>query len=140
MILWRETALKLGAKSSLSSPFSIFGEMVGSLAIYSDEQFFFNQDEVSLLEEMTDNISFALENIEKEVERKQMAMSLLESEQFKNQIIQSVNEGVIVYDLDLRYMVWNPFMEKLTGIPSSEILGKTCLLYTSPSPRDGLLS
>ena len=57
-------------------------------------------------------------------ERKQAEAKLLEANQFVEQIINSAQEGVIVYDRDLRYRVWNPFMENLTGMPSDEVLGK----------------
>jgi len=30
-------------------------------------------------------------------------------------------------DLDLRYQAWNPYMEKLTGTPAAEVLGRSCL-------------
>jgi PAS domain S-box-containing protein len=43
---------------------------------------------------------------------------------FNRQIIHSARDGVVVYDKDLRYQVWNPYMEELTGIPSSRIIGK----------------
>ena len=39
-------------------------------------------------------------------------------------ILHSIQEGVVVYGLDLRYQVWNPFMERLTGKSASEVLGK----------------
>ena len=51
--------------------------------------------------------------------------ALRESSQLNEQIIQSVQEGIIVYDRELRYRVWNPFMEQLTGIPASQVLGRT---------------
>ena len=57
-------------------------------------------------------------------ERKKSENLLREEHQFIMQIIQSAQEGIIVYGLDLRYLVWNPFMEQLTGLPASEVLGK----------------
>ena len=43
------------------------------------------------------------------------------------QIVASVQEGIVVYDRELRYTLWNPFMEKLTGQPATEVLGKHAL-------------
>ncbi len=57
-------------------------------------------------------------------ERKQADIKLAESQKFQSQIINSVQEGIIVYDLNLRYQVWNPFMEEFSGIPASGVLGK----------------
>jgi PAS domain S-box-containing protein len=49
---------------------------------------------------------------------------LAESSQFNSQIINNVDDGIIVFDKDLCYKVWNPFMEKITGIPASFVIGK----------------
>ena len=49
--------------------------------------------------------------------------TLREAYRLNQAILQSAREGVVVYDLDLRYQVWNPFMEHLTGIPAGEVLG-----------------
>ena len=49
---------------------------------------------------------------------------LREAQQTSDQVIACAQEGVIVYGPDLRYQVWNPFMEKLSGLPASEVLGK----------------
>jgi hypothetical protein len=56
-------------------------------------------------------------------ERKNSEIKLAESQQFQSHIINSVQEGIIVYDFNLRYQVWNPFMEKITGIPAAKVLG-----------------
>jgi len=52
---------------------------------------------------------------------------LEESELFVKTIISSVGEGVIVYDLELRYRVWNKFMEELTGLLAEQVIGKSAL-------------
>lgn len=46
---------------------------------------------------------------------------------FNQQIIDSAQEGIIVYDRELCYRVWNPFMEKITGVPATDVLGKNVL-------------
>ena len=39
------------------------------------------------------------------------------------QVIMDAREGIIAYDNDLRCILWNTFMEQLTGIPATEVLG-----------------
>ncbi len=46
-----------------------------------------------------------------------------ESNQLTAQIIKSLEEGLIVFDTGLRYQVWNPFMEILSGVPASVVIG-----------------
>ena len=49
--------------------------------------------------------------------------TLSELDQQQKEILNSVQEGVIVYDLDLNHLIWNPYMEKLTGIPAEDVIG-----------------
>ena len=56
--------------------------------------------------------------------QRQAEMALREASQLNQQVIASVQEGVIVYDTDLRYKVWNPYMAELTGVPAKDVLGK----------------
>jgi PAS domain S-box-containing protein len=49
--------------------------------------------------------------------------ALRESNQFAAEIIDNAGEGIIVYDLELRYVVWNRFMEELTDMISEEVVG-----------------
>lgn len=57
-------------------------------------------------------------------EMKRVEEALRESSQFNQQIIAGAREGIVVYGPDLRYQVWNPFMETLSGVPASEVIGK----------------
>jgi PAS domain S-box-containing protein len=56
-------------------------------------------------------------------ERKQMEESLREAHQFYRQIISSAREGIEVLDTNLRYMLWNPYMETITGTTKEDVLG-----------------
>lgn len=57
-------------------------------------------------------------------DRRRAEDALREASQFSEQVIRSVQEGIIVYDRDLRYQLWNPFMEQLTGHTAQETLGQ----------------
>jgi PAS domain S-box-containing protein len=57
------------------------------------------------------------------VRMRRAEQALVDTNQFNKEIIDSAQEGVIVYDHDIRYRVWNPFMEKLSGVPAHHVLG-----------------
>jgi len=57
-------------------------------------------------------------------DRKEAEEALRESSQLNKQIIASVHEGVIVYDRDLRYVLWNPYMEEMSGLSNEQVAGK----------------
>ncbi len=56
--------------------------------------------------------------------QKQAEENLKQALLFNQQIISSAQEGIIVHDRDLRYLVWNPYMEKMIGIKSEDVVGK----------------
>lgn len=70
MIPWRKDAVKYGFKSSAAFPIKVLGKVVGSFNLYSTQEFFFNDEEIKLLDEMVMDLSFALEFIEEEKVRR----------------------------------------------------------------------
>ena len=57
-------------------------------------------------------------------EHKKNESALRQAIQFNQEIMEGAAEGIIVYDSELRYQLWNPFMERLTGKRAEEVLGK----------------
>jgi PAS domain S-box-containing protein len=51
--------------------------------------------------------------------------ALRATQQFNQAIIEGAGEGIVVYDRKLRYVAWNPAMEKLTGMSESDVLGRS---------------
>jgi len=56
--------------------------------------------------------------------QKQIEEEIQETNLFISNILSNITEGIIVYDISLGHRVWNRYMEELTGIPASDILGK----------------
>jgi two-component system, cell cycle sensor histidine kinase and response regulator CckA len=63
--------------------------------------------------------------VEDITESRRAREELEESNQFRNEIISGASEGIVVYDRALRRIVWNRYMEELTGIPADRALGGT---------------
>lgn len=57
-------------------------------------------------------------------EQKRIENELKDKNRFIEEILSNINEGIVVYDTDLRYQVWNRYLEILSGIPATNILGK----------------
>ena len=70
MVPWRESALTRGYKSSGSFPIKKFGKTIGALMLYAKDQFFFDDSEIALLNEVAGDVSFALEFLENDDKRK----------------------------------------------------------------------
>ena len=65
-----------------------------------------------------DKLRQALDIIHLQNEELQVAKHISE------QVILCAQEGIVVYGLDLRYLAWNPFMEKITGLSAANVLGR----------------
>ncbi|MDP2853336.1 MAG: GAF domain-containing protein [Smithellaceae bacterium] len=64
MALWREEALQRGYRSVISLPLVLQHRVIGVFTIYDADPFFFNEEEINLLNEVTNNINYALEIME----------------------------------------------------------------------------
>ncbi len=72
-----EEYLQNGYKSLSVFPVMFYGKTVGAFALFSKEIDFFDYDEINLLNDLTQDISFALEYIDKEEKRKQAEKDLI---------------------------------------------------------------
>ena len=66
MAPWREEALQRGYRSSGSFPLRVDSKVVGSLTMYAGEPGFFTGEEVRLLESLAQDVSFAMESLERD--------------------------------------------------------------------------
>jgi diguanylate cyclase (GGDEF)-like protein/PAS domain S-box-containing protein len=60
-------------------------------------------------------------------ERKRAEEALQQTSQFNRAVIDHADEAIIVYDRDLRYVLWNRRMECLTGMKAEDVMGKRAL-------------
>lgn len=66
---WREAALKRGYHSSIALPLESSTGILGSLTIYAQEHDAFSQEDVPLLQELANDISFGIVSLRTRVER-----------------------------------------------------------------------
>ncbi|HJV88647.1 MAG TPA: EAL domain-containing protein [Noviherbaspirillum sp.] len=114
-------ALSAGYQSHVFLQLRVQGRAVGMFSLYAYESGVFDAAQLRLLEEMTHDLSFALENIERETQRKNTEANLRKLsravEQSANAVMITDRNGVIEYI--------NPWFSRITGYQPEEILGKT---------------
>lgn len=96
---WRDEALKHGYRSSASVPFRLQGKVVGALSLYSNEPAFFTHDEERLLAEISLDISFALDSMQAEAERRQAESALGESEHQYRFLFDTMLDGFALHEI-----------------------------------------
>ncbi|HEX8616984.1 MAG TPA: diguanylate cyclase, partial [Thermoanaerobaculia bacterium] len=72
-------------------------------------------------------VAVSLSIIVRQIAAVRAARELDDANRFAAEIIDNAGEGIVVYDRDLRYLLWNRFMEEMTGLPASEVLGRSGL-------------
>jgi PAS domain S-box-containing protein len=81
MAPWREEALQRGYHSSAAFPLKLGPKVVGALTLYSGETDFFTAEEIGLLSSLAQDLSFAMESLDREARRRQAEEALKESEE-----------------------------------------------------------
>jgi PAS domain S-box-containing protein len=118
---WAATALSRGFKSSMLLPIRISGTIVGSFNLYSGEPNAFDDNEIKLLQEACDNISFTLDNFEKEKFRSQAEKQIQGEKLMSDSIINSLPGVFYLYDHNGKFIRWNRNFEEVTGYSSDEV-------------------
>jgi len=132
MTPWRDEAIKHGYKCSASFPLIISDKVIGAFNIYSDETEFFREDDLRLIDEMTTDISFALEFIESELNRSKAEKKARQLAA----IVESSDDAIIGITLDGTINSWNKGAEAIYGYSESEITGKSISKLVPPEYAD----
>ncbi len=117
--LWKDELLK-DLRSSASIPMIRNGRVVATLNLCSSETYFFEEENKTLLEELKNELSYALEKID--------AIAL--SRTLKSAVERS-EEWVIVTDERGNILYVNQFVTKLTGYSRDELIGKNPRIFKS---------
>lgn len=97
---WRDAARRGGIAAGAALPMMMRGHAHGVLLFYSGEKGAFDDEIVKLLSRMAENVSFALENFERDIERRKGAEALRQSEEKYRSILANIEEAF--YEVDLQ--------------------------------------
>ncbi|MDD4969586.1 MAG: PAS domain S-box protein [Paludibacter sp.] len=120
---WKDEALIRGYKSLIAVPFQQKGRILGTLTLYAKEADFFSDDELRLLKEIGDDISFAINAIDTEILRNKTEKALEQSRNELKTIYDHAPVMMCVVDKDRRILYANQSFTALTGILEEEMIG-----------------
>lgn len=110
---WHERARASGIRSSAAFPLRRHNEVVGTLNLYASEPGLFTTDLISLLDEMVQDISFALDNFERQDEL-QLAATVFDSSR----------ELITITDPEGFIISVNRAFTDVTGYTPGEVVGR----------------
>ena len=134
---WHEVALTLGYRSALFLPLRDGQRTFGLLGLYAGDVQDFPEEEVSLLQELADNLAFGIGSLRARQERRRSQEAARDaSAKVREQasLLDRARDAIMVRNLDQTIRYWNKGAENLYGWSSDEVLGKTMVevMYKTP--------
>lgn len=123
---WKNNALSRGYRSLAAVPFSCKGKTIGILTLYSKDIGFFTEDEQQLLQEIGEDISFALEAMAAEKQNKLTLEALSSSETHYRRLFESSMDGILIVDGETGTITdINPSLIKMCDCSREQLLQKS---------------
>lgn len=125
--IWHAAANQQSIRSVAAFPLSRGGHIVGGLAVYSDKVGYFSPDIITLLNGLSVDISFALDNIDLENQRQKTETEL----RVAASVFENSQEGIMITDANRRIIRINSMFTTLTGYSEEETLGRSPQILAS---------
>jgi len=140
---WHEAAIQRGFKAIIALPLVYEGETFGTIGIYSQEQDEFDENEIEILKELSDDLSFGIASLRIRVQ-KSLAESALQvsEERFSAAFRYSPLAIAIFREADGYIVDVNEVFIKTSGYSRDEIIGHTTDelgLYANPADREKVM-
>ena len=100
--LWNAELTRRGYASSIALPLMNNGQSLGALTIYSRQNDAFNSEEVGLLSELTDNLTYGIASLRTRAERTRAEEALRDSEEKYRSLFE--NAPLCILEIDLTWM------------------------------------
>ena len=133
----RTEALERGYRSCAAFPLRLGELSVGVFVVYSGQVGYFDAEEVALLNALAANMSFLLESLDKERQRKRAESALRASEQQFASAFANAAIGIALVAPEGRFLKTNRSLCQMLGYTEEELLEKTFLEITHPEDLEG---
>lgn len=136
---WREEALKRGYRSCGAFPLRVRGTIIGAITFYSTEAHFFDEAEVRLLDDLSNDLSFALEFIDKDRQHKLAEEQIAQSKQDWEDTFETITDMITIHDKDYNIIRANKAAQAILNLPLLSKNNAHCFEYyhgTACPPAD----
>lgn len=122
---WSEAALERGFHSSIALPLKANGCVLGVLALYSSEPYAFNEDEISLLEDLAVNLAYGIGVLRGDELRNRVQTQLNDERMRLQTLLKTIPDMIWLKDREGVFLNCNAQFERLFGAREADIVGKT---------------
>ena len=137
---WRAEAERNGFGASAAFPIRVQGEVRGTLGICAADTGCFQSREVALLEEAAADISFALDNLAREEQRRTANEALRDAQARLEAVVDNMSEGLLIFNLQGDVIERNAAIVRMLGFSDGEETRNTLnefLVLSDLSTLDG---
>jgi PAS domain S-box-containing protein len=128
--LWREDAVKRGYAAIISVPLLTGGKAFGSLNIYSRHRDPFSEDEVRLLNDLAEDLSYGITAIRLRTAQAEMESALRKSERKYKSLVETTIDGVYQSDSEGFFTFINQAGAEIFGYGApDEMMSKAVIDY-----------
>jgi len=124
---WKERSFSPEWGSSAAFPITRGGRSYAVLSVYHSQISAFDDKAITLLEEMSKDIAFALDNFDREAQRK----SSEESMRLAASVYETSSEAILITDANNRIIAINPAFTKITGYLEEDVIGRNTNILKS---------
>jgi PAS domain S-box-containing protein len=128
----REEALKRGYRSLAAFPFALNTENAGVITFYADTPGFFDAQIITLLDEQSKNISFALATLEDKDQQVTVKSALRIKTDELIRLFTVLPDLFCIADIDGRFRQLNPAWEKMLGYTLKELMAQQVTDFVHP--------
>ena len=122
---WWSLALSMGFKSAAAFPLFIKDDVVGALMLYSSDKERFDETEIKLLEEVSSDISYALNSFVEVEKRRQSEKQISDLNALYISLVESIEQALFRKDKEGKFVFGNTRFCKMLGKSIQDIIGKT---------------
>jgi PAS domain S-box-containing protein len=133
---WREAAAKRGYASTIALPIHVSGSVIGVLTLYSRYPDAFESDEVALLKNLTDDLSYAIEGLRTRSAQMKLQEVLRISEESNKLAQRSAHIGTWEWNLQTDTLFWSDELYRLLDINPDEFTPTDTSIFDCVLPED----
>jgi PAS domain S-box-containing protein len=119
--------LKHDSLSSLALPLEDRGSWHGALSIYANHTDAFDNEEIELLTQLAADLSYGINTLRLQEERKRVEESLAKEKAFTDMMLENLPGIFYLFDYKGRMLRWNKRSEEISGYSAEEIAQRAIL-------------
>ncbi len=135
MASWHDTIARHDLRAAASFPLWLHGEVWGLLNVYSGITGYFQTDQIALLTEAADNISYAMDSLVRDEQREAAEAAARDERLFSETMIDAMPGILYFYDADGRFLRWNRDFETAAKRSTDEVAAMHPLDFFEPDER-----